>query len=108
MANFKKTIALSFVCVASLNATPIELGTIDVEEKVDTEVIKDVHGEEVKSADLGEALSKASSSVALVRRSGIANDIIIRGQKKIILALALMGLECVEHVQIEWMHQFLT
>ena len=91
MTNFKKTIALSFVCIASLNAAQVELGTIDVEEKVDTEVIKDVHGEEIKSADLGEALSKASSSVALVRRSGIANDIIIRGQKKDNISISIDG-----------------
>ena len=31
---------------------------------------------------LGEALFKQSPSVSLVRRSGVANDIIVRGQKK--------------------------
>ena len=33
-------------------------------------------------ADLAEALFKQSASVSLVRRSGIANDIVVRGQKK--------------------------
>ena len=78
----KKGIYLSMVCTVSLYAAEAELGTIDVEAKVDTEVVKDVHGEDIKSADLAEALFKQSPSVSLVRRSGIANDIIVRGQKK--------------------------
>ena len=44
--------------------------------------LSDVSGEEVKSADLAEALTKKVPSVSIVRRSGIANDIILRGQKK--------------------------
>ncbi len=44
--------------------------------------IKQVNINEVKSADLAEALTKKIPSVSLVRRSGIANDIILRGQKK--------------------------
>ncbi len=44
--------------------------------------LDDIAGKEVKSADLAEALSKKVPSVSLVRRSGIANDIILRGQKK--------------------------
>ncbi len=55
-----------------------ELGTIVVESTK----ISDVSGEEVKSADLADALSKLLPSVSIVRRSGIANDIILRGQKK--------------------------
>ncbi len=56
--------------------------TINVETKVDTEVIKDVSGEDIENGDLAEALFKQSPSVALSRRSGIANDIIVRGQRK--------------------------
>ena len=82
MTRIKKGIYLSFACAVSLQAAQVELGTIDVEAKADTEVIKDVSGEDIKSADLGEALFKQSPSVSLVRRSGIANDVIIRGQKK--------------------------
>jgi len=55
-----------------------DLGSIVVESTK----ISDVSGEEVKSADLADALSKLLPSVSIVRRSGIANDIILRGQKK--------------------------
>ena len=82
MSRLKTGIMLSLVCAISLYAEQIEMGTIDVEAKADTEVIKDVHGEDIKSADLGEALFKQSPSISLVRRSGIANDVIVRGQKK--------------------------
>jgi len=78
----RKGIYLSLACAVSIYAAEAELGTIDVEAKVDTEVVKDVHGEDIKSADLAEALFKQSPSVSMVRRSGIANDIIVRGQKK--------------------------
>lgn len=82
MTRMKKAIYLSLVCSLSLQAAQVELGTIDVEAKADTEVIKDVHGEDIKSADLAEALFKQSPSISMVRRSGIANDVIVRGQKK--------------------------
>jgi iron complex outermembrane receptor protein len=82
MKNMKKGICLSFICALSLQAAQVELETINVEAKADTEIIKDVHGEDIKSADLAEALFKQSPSVSLVRRSGIANDVIVRGQKK--------------------------
>ena len=75
-------ILLSIVCATSLFGAEAQLGTIDVESTVDTEVVKDVHGDEIKSADLAEALFQQSPSVSIVRRSGIANDIIVRGQKK--------------------------
>lgn len=55
-----------------------ELPTISVESTK----LSDVSGEEVKSADLAEALGKKVPSISVVRRSGIANDIILRGQKK--------------------------
>ncbi|WP_456417288.1 TonB-dependent receptor [Thiolapillus sp.] len=44
--------------------------------------LEDISGKEVKSADLAEALAKKSAAISIVRRSGIANDIILRGQKK--------------------------
>ncbi|MDQ7046748.1 MAG: TonB-dependent receptor [Sulfurovum sp.] len=78
----KKAIYLSLACSLWIQAAQIELETINVETKVDTEVIQDVRGEDIKSADLGEALFKQSPSVSLVRRSGVANDVIVRGQKK--------------------------
>jgi len=78
----KKAIYLSLACTLWIQAAEVEMETIDVETQVDTEVIKDVRGEDIKSADLGEALFKQSPSVSMVRRSGIANDVIVRGQKK--------------------------
>lgn len=44
--------------------------------------LSDVSGEEVKSADLADALTKKVPSISLIRRSGIANDIILRGQNR--------------------------
>jgi len=44
--------------------------------------ISDVSGQEIKSADVAEALVKKVPSISLIRRSGIANDIILRGQNK--------------------------
>jgi iron complex outermembrane receptor protein len=78
----KKILGISLAAAAVLHAAPATMEDIEVEAKVDTEVVKDVSGEEIKSADLGEALYEISPSVSLVRRSGIANDIIVRGQKK--------------------------
>ncbi len=82
MTRIKTGIYLSLACALSLQAAQVELGTIDVEAKIDTEIIKDVHGEDIKSADLAEALFKQSPSISLSRRSGIANDILLRGQRK--------------------------
>jgi iron complex outermembrane recepter protein len=76
-----RMLGLSLVCITAINASE-SLGTIDVEEKIDTTIVKDVRGEEIRSADLGEALSKKKASINISRRSGIANDILIRGQKK--------------------------
>ncbi len=59
----------------------------DNSEKMPTIIVEgtrleDVSGKEVRSADLAEALAKKAASISVVRRSGIANDIILRGQKK--------------------------
>ncbi len=93
MRTIRTGIVLSLACAISLQAAQVEMGTIDVEANVDTEVIKDVHGEDIKSADLGEALFKKSPSVSLVRRSGIANDIIVRGQKKDNISVTIDGMK---------------
>ena len=77
----KKGIYLSLACSLWINAAEVELETINVETKADTEVIKDVMAR-ILSRRFREALFKQSPSVSLVRRSGIANDIIVRGQKK--------------------------
>jgi iron complex outermembrane receptor protein len=75
----KVVFAAGIVTVAVSSALAAEeLGTIEVESTR----LSDVSGEEVKSADLADALTKKIPSVSIVRRSGIANDIILRGQKK--------------------------
>jgi iron complex outermembrane receptor protein len=76
----KKTIFLSVACAMALNAT--DLGTIEVIEAIDTKIIENVSNEEVKSADIAETLYKQVPSINLIRRSGIANDITLRGQKR--------------------------
>ena len=80
----KRFISLSLVTTAVLlNASEVtSLDTISVVETTNSKIVKDVSDEQIKSADLAEALSKNVPSISLVRRSGIANDIILRGQKK--------------------------
>ena len=79
----KKTIYLSLACIVSIQASE-QLSDINVTERapVNTKVVKNVSGEEVKSADLADALSRKVPSISLIRRSGIANDITLRGQKR--------------------------
>jgi len=71
------TLGLLAMAVSSVCRSE-QLGTITVESTK----LSDVSGEQVKSADLAEALAKNVPAVSIVRRSGIANDIILRGQKK--------------------------
>jgi len=85
----KKTIYLSLACSLWLSA--VELEPIFVTTPIGSELIKDVRGEDIKSADLGEALAKQSPSVSLNRRSGIANDITIRGARKDNLNVTIDG-----------------
>ena len=49
----KKAIYLSLACSLWMQAAEVELETINVETKVDTEVIKDVSGEDIKSCRFG-------------------------------------------------------
>lgn len=74
-----KLLPISLVCAILLNAHEVELAPISVEA---TAVMSDVASEELKSADLADALNREVPSISMVRRSGIANDIILRGQKK--------------------------
>ncbi len=78
-----KGICLSIICIASLNASE-QLEDINLTQQVPsiTKVVKNVSGEEVKSADLAEALNRNIPSISLIRRSGIANDISLRGQRR--------------------------
>jgi len=87
----KRLFYLSVVCAAALYAEETKLETVDVEAKAYTEIVKDVHAEEIKSADVAEALHKQSPSILLKRRSGISNDIAIRGQMKDNIAVTIDG-----------------
>lgn len=74
----KKFIPLSLVVIASLNAAEVGLPEIGIESTIITEVSQKAQ----TSADLAEALSSSVPSIDMNRRSGIANDIYIRGQKR--------------------------
>ena len=74
-------LSLAVATVLSANETTT-LDNINIVEKSNSEVVKNISDEELKSADLAEALMKNSPSISIVRRNGIANDIILRGQKK--------------------------
>ncbi len=86
----KKLNLLTLSVCASLNCLSASAEENNNENTADTlpvilvegKKIKQVSVNEVKSADLAEALSKKIPNISLVRRSGIANDIILRGQKK--------------------------
>ena len=65
-----------------LVAGEMSLDRVVIEEKMNNLSIHDLSNEEIKSVDLADALSRKSPSVSLVRRSGAANDIILRGQKR--------------------------
>ncbi|MEA2091448.1 MAG: TonB-dependent receptor plug domain-containing protein, partial [Campylobacterota bacterium] len=74
----KKIIPLSLIAIASLYASEVELAPISVESTVITEVSQNAQ----VSADLADALSTSVPSIDMSRRSGIANDVYIRGQKR--------------------------
>jgi len=74
----KKIITLSLVAIATLSAADVELDEVSVESTVITEVAENAQ----ISADLAQALSSSVPSIDMNRRSGIANDVYIRGQKR--------------------------
>ncbi len=83
---------LSVIAVVALDAEPVEnLGNIDVNATFETSVVKDVAGEEIRSADVAAALARQVPGVTLVRRSAIANDIVVRGLKKDNLSVTIDG-----------------
>jgi len=77
----RKTVYLSLACIGFLSASE-QLGDIDIVEQATSEVVENVSSEEIKSADLAEALQKNIPSVSMIRRSGIANDVVLRGQTR--------------------------
>ena len=74
----KKTIALSILATLALQAAEVELDPIGVESTLITDVAQKAQ----TSADVAQALSDSVPSIDMSRRSGIANDIFIRGQKR--------------------------
>jgi iron complex outermembrane recepter protein len=72
----KKVLLISLAAASLLASENAVLEDILVES-----TINDVSSQQVQSADTAEVLAKEVPSVSLVRRSGIANDIIVRGQK---------------------------
>ncbi len=73
-----RIIPLSLIAVASLYAAEIELAPISVESTIITEVAENAS----TSVDVAQALATSVPSIDLSRRSAIANDIFIRGQKR--------------------------
>ncbi|MEA1892510.1 MAG: TonB-dependent receptor [Campylobacterota bacterium] len=83
----KKIVPLSLIAAASLYANEIELSSIDVESTIITEVSQKAQ----KSADLSQALSQSVPSIDMTRRSGISNDIFIRGQSRDNISIEVDG-----------------
>jgi len=82
-----KIIPLSLFAVASLYANEVTLAPISVESTTLTEVSQNAK----ISADLAQALSTSVPSIDMSRRSGIANDIFIRGQKRDNISIEVDG-----------------
>jgi len=78
----KRVLGISLVVSTFLMAETGVLEAITVEGETFTKEVKDINGDDLRSADLAEALSRQSSSITLIRGSGVANDIILRGQNK--------------------------
>lgn len=70
------------VYLLNMSAYATDLGTIDVSKVVQSKAIENVNIEDVKNADLAEMLTNSTPSISIQRRSGIANDVILRGQRK--------------------------
>ncbi len=87
----RKIVTLSLCTASFLIGAEVDLGKVEVTANGVTQKVENISSEELKSADLAEALSKNSASVSLIRRSGIANDIIVRGQKKDNIAVDIDG-----------------
>jgi iron complex outermembrane receptor protein len=77
-----KIVGMSLIVSTFLMAETIDLGAITVVGETLTKEVNDIQGKELKSADLADALSRNSSSITMIRGSGVANDIILRGQKR--------------------------
>jgi len=77
-----KIVGMSLVVSTFLMAETIDLGAITVVGETLSKEVNNIRGDDLKSADLADALSRNSASITMIRGSGVANDIILRGQKK--------------------------
>ena len=82
-----RIIPLSLIAATSIYAAEIELAPIDIQSTVITEVSQKAQ----KSVDLAQALSTSVPSIDMNRRSAIANDIYIRGQKRDNISIEVDG-----------------
>lgn len=78
----KKMVLLSLSTSTLIMAADVTFEAMNVEAPINELSVTNISKEDLKSADLAEALTKSVPSLTLVRRSGIANDLILRGQKK--------------------------
>ncbi len=76
-----KIIYLLFVYIGFLYSSE-QLEDINIVEQATSKVVENISNEEIKSADLADALHRNIPSISMIRRSGIANDIILRGQTR--------------------------
>jgi len=76
-----KIIYLLFVYIGFLYSFE-QLEDINIVEQATSKVVENISNEEIKSADLADALQRNIPSISMIRRSGIANDIILRGQTR--------------------------
>ena len=76
-----KAVLISFVLAGVLFGSE-EMEKITIEAEPNSAIVDDISKQEIKSADLADALSKHIPSINIIRRSGIANDILLRGQKR--------------------------
>ena len=83
----KKLTTLSIIAACALSAAEIQLAPIGVEATA----ISDVAHKAQTSADVAQALSDSIPSIDMSRRSGIANDIILRGQKRDNISIDIDG-----------------
>ena len=83
----KKSLLFSLIAASALFSQDIELQSVTV----DASVINDVAQNAKVSADLSEVLTKESPAVDMSRRSGIANDVIIRGLKRDNISVSMDG-----------------
>lgn len=73
-----RTLTLSLLVFSSLYSSDVNISTLNVESTLITDVAQNAN----TSADVAQALSVSVPSIDMNRRSGIANDILIRGQKR--------------------------